>query len=116
MTTNIELSVILPTYNEAENIPILIPLLQKVLAKYNYEILVMDDNSPDGTYRIVEKMVRQDNRIRCVRRMANRGLSQAVVEGFSVAQGDAMLVMDADMQHDEAAIPQFIEHFRAGAD
>jgi dolichol-phosphate mannosyltransferase len=112
----IEISVILPTYNEALNLPLIIPRLQAVLKPFSYEILIMDDNSPDGTYELAERLAADTPQIRAVRRLANRGLSQAVAEGFSVAKGKFMLVMDADMQHDETVIPDFIARFRAGAD
>ncbi|MFO1480264.1 MAG: glycosyltransferase family 2 protein [Turneriella sp.] len=112
----IEISVILPTYNEAANIPLIIPRLEAVLRPFEYEILVMDDNSPDGTYELAERLAAENPHIRAVRRLSNRGLSQAVAEGFSVAKGQFMLVMDADMQHDETVIPEFIQRFREGAE
>jgi dolichol-phosphate mannosyltransferase len=112
----IEISVILPTYNEALNIPLIIPRLQAVLKPFTYEILIMDDNSPDGTYELAERLAADNPNIRAVRRLSNRGLSQAVAEGFSVAKGQFMLVMDADLQHDETVIPDFVARFRDGAE
>lgn len=114
--TNVEVSVILPTYNEAANISLIIPRLEAVLGSFAYEILVMDDNSPDGTYELAERLAAANPHVRAVRRISNRGLSQAVSEGFSIAKGQCMLVMDADMQHDETVIPEFIRRFREGAE
>jgi len=112
----VEISVILPTYNEVENIPLIVPRLEAVLQPFSHEILIMDDNSPDGTYELAERLAAENPHIRVVRRLANRGLSPAVAEGFSVAKGQYMLVMDADMQHDETVIPEFVSRFRAGAE
>ncbi len=95
------LSVILPTYNEAENLPILLERLQKVLHDLDYEIIVVDDNSPDGTWEIAEDFAARSNRIRSIRRIDDRGLSSAVIAGMQVADGRVLAVMDSDLQHDE---------------
>lgn len=102
------LSIILPTYNEAQNIKKTISSLVNVLdeAKVPFEILVADDNSPDGTKNIVEKLSAKDKRIRLLVRYADKGLSKAIVDGFEHAKGNFFLVMDADGQHDETIIPR----------
>ncbi|MDH5657359.1 MAG: glycosyltransferase family 2 protein [Spirochaetia bacterium] len=107
-------SVIIPTYNEKENIPILIKKLETVLSKYTYEILIVDDNSPDLTWETAEKLAEKNPRIRVMRRISERGLSSAVVSGMSAASGDYFAVMDADLQHDEAILPSMIEEMRKG--
>lgn len=103
-----KVSIILPTYNEAENIKLIIPELNAELKNYDYEIIVADDNSPDGTWQIVKEMMKNDPRLRLIRRMTDKGLSQAVVEGFSSATGDFLIVMDADRQHDASILPEMI--------
>ncbi len=113
-----EISIILPTYNEAQNIPLVTERIRKVLdeAKISHEIIVADDNSPDMTWQIAEKLRKKIPHLRVLRRMVNKGLSPAVMDGFRAAAGTYMVVMDADMQHDEKVLPEFVEKFRAGAD
>lgn len=98
------LSVILPTYNESENLPILLDRLETHLRDFNYEIIVVDDNSPDGTWRIAEDRAAASPRIRSLRRIDERGLSSAVVAGMQMAEGRVFAVMDSDLQHDETAL------------
>jgi dolichol-phosphate mannosyltransferase len=102
------MSVIIPTYNERDNIGIIIPRLASVLRKERipFEILVMDDNSPDGTSRKVEELVKYHPEARCVLRMEDRGLSPAVIEGFEKARGEILLVMDADLSHPPEIVPK----------
>jgi dolichol-phosphate mannosyltransferase len=116
MMNPIALSLILPTFNERANIPILIERLEQVLTPLcTFEVLVVDDNSPDGTWQLAEELAQTRPWLRSVRRMQNKGLSPAVVDGFSLAAGQWLVVMDADLQHDEQALVKFIEAFRAGA-
>ena len=95
------LSVIVPTYNEVDNMSVLIPKLVEILESEQipHEILVMDDNSPDGTAKEVERIAGDRENIRVVVRTRNRGLSPAVIDGYDEATGDILLVMDADMSH-----------------
>jgi len=114
-------SVIIPTYNERENIRVLIPRLVRVLedAGLDYEIIVVDDDSPDGTCDEVERIsqeLRGGDRIRCIRRRGERGLASAVVEGFRRARGEIAVVMDADLQHPPELVPRLVEAVEAGAD
>ena len=99
-----DLSVILPTYNEAENLPILLDRLIQILADVDHEILVVDDNSPDGTWKIAADYATRWPRIRSVRRTSDRGLSSAVIAGMEIAEGRVFAVMDSDLQHDESAL------------
>ena len=101
-----ELSVVIPTYNEAENLPILISRLGAVLEGIDYELVVVDDDSPDQTWKIAQRLGNEDKRIKVIRRQDARGLSSAVVTGMASSNGKVISVMDADMQHDEAILPQ----------
>lgn len=98
----------MPTYNERDNITTLINRLSAVLVDYDYEIVVVDDDSPDETWKVVEDRASEDRRVRLLRRIDRRGLSSAVVDGMVVADGSVLAVMDADLQHDEAALPHLI--------
>ncbi|MEA3559047.1 MAG: glycosyltransferase family 2 protein [Candidatus Thermoplasmatota archaeon] len=102
------LSVIIPTYNERDNMPLIIPRLSRVLddGGIDHEILVMDDDSPDGTCAEVRRLSKEYPKARCILRKKDRGLSQAVIEGFSRAKGDIHLVMDADLSHPVDAVPE----------
>lgn len=94
------LSLVLPTYNEAENLPLLLPKLEEALAGIPHEIIIVDDDSPDGTWRKAEELSRQYPSLRVLRRRGERGLSSAVIAGFKAARGEVLAVMDADGQHD----------------
>ncbi len=102
------LSVIVPTYNERDNMGLLIPRLSRVLESESipYEILVMDDDSPDGTCDEVQRLSVQYPRARCIRRTQDRGLSPAVMEGYREAKGGIHLVMDADLSHPIEVVPK----------
>ena len=111
-----KLSVISPTLNEARNIPALVEQLQQILGNLDYEILIVDDNSPDLTWSVAEKISLQDPRVRSLRRMDNPGLGIAVVEGFSAAEGDILACIDADLQHDPSILPKMVEELQSGVD
>lgn len=106
---NKKLSIIIPTYNESE---VIVQTIQSIVAVVEsvieYEILVMDDNSPDKTWHLVNTTFPQEN-ITAIRRLHDRGLAPAVLEGYNRATGDYLLVIDADGQHDEKIIPRMIE-------
>jgi dolichol-phosphate mannosyltransferase len=102
----IELSLIIPTFNERANIIPLLERIESALEGISWEVIVVDDNSPDGTSNEVREIGRRDRRIRAVQRIGRRGLSSAVVEGMLASSASVIGVMDADMQHDEAILPQ----------
>lgn len=107
--------VIIPTYNEADNIEVIIKQIIGLNIP-NLSILVVDDNSPDGTGDIVEKIAETDLRIRLVRRAAKMGLGTAYVEGFrfAIKEGfDYIFEMDADLSHDPAEVPRFLEKIKS---
>ena len=102
-------SVILPTYNEAQNIVELVREIQKNLpANCSYEILVVDDNSPDETYRLVQTTFKDDPAVIPVLRTSDRGLANSIRDGILKAKGDQILVMDTDFTHDPAEIPKML--------
>lgn len=109
------LSLILPTYNEAANLPELLNTLQKVLTM-PHEIIVVDDDSPDKTWEVAEHLKGQYPHLRILRRIGRRGLSSAVTDGFAMAQGDVLMVMDSDLQHDPHLITRLYDAVSQGAD
>lgn len=96
-----ELSIVIPTYNERGNIAPLVDAVRGALGDVPWEMIVVDDDSPDQTFSEVSRLAREEPRLRCLRRVGRRGLSSAVIEGAMVANGGAIAVMDADFQHDE---------------
>ncbi len=108
------MSVVVPTYNEAGNLPVLLDRLSQVLSGSSHEIIVVDDDSPDGTWRIALERSAIDPRIRVIRRMDDRGLSSAVLAGMDAASGSVLAVLDADLQHDEAILPDLIAAVGSG--
>ena len=111
----LELSVIAPTYNEAGNLEALVAEVGSALRGVEYEILICDDDSPDGTWARAEEIGRRNPRVRVLRRTKNRGLARAVVDGFTHARGQAVACIDADLQHDPAILPQMLNALRDGA-
>jgi len=111
-----ELAVIVPTFNEAGNIDLLYSSLSAALAGLNWELIVVDDNSPDGTADVVKTLSLRYPNIRGIRRVGRRGLSSACIEGISATAAPFVAVMDADHQHDERILPQMLERAKTGAD
>jgi dolichol-phosphate mannosyltransferase len=102
--------VIIPTYNEATNLPLIVP--QVLTQDPRIEVLVVDDNSPDGTGDVVDRMAQSESRIHALHRQAKEGLGRAYLAGFrwGLAQHfDAMFEMDADFSHDPSFIPSFLQ-------
>ena len=104
-----ELSVIVPTYNERENLTPLLEALAETLNFIDYEVIVVDDDSTDNTAAAARSIAQNNSRVRILQRIGRRGLSSAVVEGMLAASAPLLLVMDADLQHDERIIPSMIE-------
>ncbi|MBC8495046.1 polyprenol monophosphomannose synthase [archaeon] len=103
------ISIIVPTFNEAQNISLLIPKIHDVLnGNYKHEIVVVDDNSPDGTAKVARSLAKKHN-VRVLLRKNKRGLSSAVIDGFKFAKGDTLCVMDADLSHPPDVLPKVLD-------
>jgi dolichol-phosphate mannosyltransferase len=111
-----ELTVVSPTFNEAANVAPLVEELGRALAGIDYEILIVDDDSPDRTWERVAEIGASNPRVRVLRRQSERGLARAVVAGFRDARGDAVACIDADLQHDPAVLPAMLAALRGGGD
>lgn len=111
-----EISVIVPTYREAENLPLLIERLSGLRCKnsMDLELLIMDDDSRDGTRELIESL--SHDWIRLYTRTSDRGLSRAVCEGLKHARGNVIVVMDADLSHPPESIPELVQALGAGHD
>ena len=103
------LSVIVPTFNEAANVPVLTRRVSLALKGISWEIVFVDDNSPDHTSIVAKELGQRDARIRCIRRIGRRGLAGAFLEGALSSQAQFVAVLDGDLQHDERILPQMWE-------
>lgn len=104
-----KVSVILPTYNEAENIlPLIEAILKDAVDGRDVEIIVVDDNSPDGTYRIVQAEYANEKRVRCLLRTKDRGFANSIREGINNAFGEVVVVMDSDFTHEPKEISKML--------
>ena len=101
-----ELCVVVPTFNERDNIDILIERLDRVLQGIDWEVVFVDDDSPDGTAQHVRALAERDRRTRCIRRIGRRGLSSACIEGMLSTSAPLIAVIDGDLQHDESLLPR----------
>jgi dolichol-phosphate mannosyltransferase len=109
------LSVIVPCFNERPNVAPMIAKLDAALAGIAWEVIYVDDNSPDGTTQEVRRIARQDSRVRCIRRIGRRGLASAVIEGALSSSADIVAVIDGDLQHDETRLPVMLSALQTGA-
>ena len=108
------LSIIVPTFNERANVPILVERLSRLLAACDWEVVFVDDNSPDGTAAAARGIGETDSRVRCIRRIGRRGLAGACLEGMLASQARYVAVMDADLQHDEGLLVAMLDCLRTG--
>src|SRR5689334_9555687 len=109
-----ELSVVVPTFNERDNVTVLYRRLVATLTDIAWEVVFVDDNSPDGTWEVVRGLARKDSRVRCIRRIGRRGLSGACIEGILASNCLYAAVIDADLQHDETQLPKMVALLRSG--
>jgi dolichol-phosphate mannosyltransferase len=109
----LELSIVVPTFNESANVVELLDRLRTVLGHSGWEIVFVDDDSPDATAALVRSIARTDPQVRCLQRVGRRGLASACVEGMLATAGPFIAVMDADLQHDETILPAMLEVLRA---
>jgi dolichol-phosphate mannosyltransferase len=107
------ISLIIPTLNEAENLPVLVPRIAQALAGRAYEIFIVDDNSRDATQAVCAELARPYPLTLIVRKQPADGLSGAVLEGMKRATGDVLVVMDADLQHPPEKLPELIAPLEA---
>jgi dolichol-phosphate mannosyltransferase len=108
------LSVVVPTYREAANVPVLFERLKAALADLPWEMIVVDDDSPDGTADVAYALAARDPRVRCIRRVNRLGLAGAVIEGWLSSSADLVAVIDGDLQHDESILPKMYEALATG--
>lgn len=108
-----ELSIIVPTFNERGNLVPLLQCLQRALPDIDYEVVIVDDDSPDSTAAMARSIAQSDPRIRVIQRIGRRGLASAAVEGMLATSSPYLLVMDADLQHDEQIIPAMLEKLKS---
>ncbi len=115
----VKLSMVIPTYNEARNLAELLDLLGSVLDAAlggAYELIVVDDDSPDGTWKIAGEIAGRDSRIKVLRRTGERGLATAVVRGWQIARGEVLGVIDGDLQHPPKVAGELWSAVARGAD
>jgi dolichol-phosphate mannosyltransferase len=109
----VELSVVVPTFNERANLPVVVEKLRACLVGVSWEVIVVDDDSPDGTAWAAAELAAAEPRVRCLRRIGRRGLASACVEGMLASTAPYLAVMDADLQHDETLLPRMLGILRA---
>jgi dolichol-phosphate mannosyltransferase len=109
-----ELTVVVPCYNERPNVAPLVQKLDAALFGIAWEVVFVDDNSPDGTTAEVRRIAQIDPRVRCIRRIGRRGLASAVIEGALASSARFIAVMDGDLQHDETKLPEMLAALRTG--
>ncbi|MEI8303805.1 MAG: glycosyltransferase family 2 protein [Burkholderiales bacterium] len=110
---SVELAVVVPTFNERDNVEVLLARLDQALADVRWEVIFVDDDSPDETARLLHTLSARHPRVRCLRRIGRRGLSGACVEGMLATGAPVMAVIDADLQHDETLLPRMLQVMRA---
>jgi dolichol-phosphate mannosyltransferase len=108
------LSVVVPTYRESANVPVLFERVKAALEGVPWEMIVVDDDSPDGTAEIAFSLAAADSRMRCLRRVNRSGLAGAVVEGWMASSADLVAVIDGDLQHDETILPEMYRALAGG--
>ena len=108
------LSIEIPTYNEADNLPIIVERIEAL--KMDVEIIVVDDNSPDGTSGIAQTLAEKYGNVKIVKRPSKMGITSAIREGLSVAEGEYVAVMDCDLQHPPEFLPTMMKEAEKGAD
>ena len=112
-TTAIELTVVVPTFNEVDNVEPLIQLLGAALEGIEWEVICVDDDSPDGTAAKVRQIGQRNPRVRCIQRIGRRGLSTAAIEGMLASSAPYLAVIDGDLQHDEKLLPRMLKTLKS---
>jgi dolichol-phosphate mannosyltransferase len=114
MSAPLRLSIVIPTFNERSNVGELLSRLDATLGATGWEVIFVDDDSPDGTASLVRTLARSDPRVRCLHRIGRRGLSSACIDGMLASAGPVIAVMDGDLQHDEAILPKMLSEIELG--
>jgi dolichol-phosphate mannosyltransferase len=109
-----ELSIIVPTFNERENVAELIRRLDQCLMSSSWEVIFVDDDSPDRTSDFVRQLAQRDFRVRCLQRIGRRGLSTACIEGMLATSAPYLAVIDGDLQHDERLLLPMLQTLKTG--
>ena len=107
-----DLAIVLPTFNESANVGPLVDRLEKALQGIRYEVIFVDDDSPDGTADVVRLLAERHDNVRVLQRIGRRGLASACIEGILGTAAPFVAVMDADMQHDETVLPEMLRRIR----
>jgi dolichol-phosphate mannosyltransferase len=113
MSTPPAASIVIPTYREAENLALLVPRIARALTAtpyaHSHEVIVVDDNSRDGTDQVLAALADDGHPVRLITRTGERGLSSAVLRGFDEARGEVLVCMDADLSHPPEVLPSLID-------
>ena len=109
-----ELTVVAPAFNEAANMAPLVERVRRALEGIEWQLIIVDDNSPDGTAEAAKALAALDSRVVCLRRIGRRGLAGAVIEGVMASAAPFVAVIDADLQHDETLLPKMLAALRDG--
>ncbi|KPQ40022.1 MAG: glycosyltransferase [Phormidium sp.] len=115
----LQLSLVIPTYNERHNLEILVEQLRQLLDRllaHDYELIVVDDDSPDRTWEVAQRLAETYPQVHALRRQGERGLSTAVIRGWQVSRGHVLGVIDADLQHPPEILEQLWQQIERGAD
>lgn len=110
----LELAVVLPTFNERNNVATMVERLDAALKGIGWEAIFVDDNSPDGTSDEARRISLRDPRVRCIQRIGRRGLASAAIEGMCATAAPVVAVMDADHQHDPELLPKMLQAVQSG--
>ena len=116
---HVKLSLVIPTYNESQNVQEIVRLLSQLLDRViprEYELIVVDDDSPDHTWKLAQELIGDYPQLRLIRRVEERGLSSAVIRGWQAAKSQVLGVIDADLQHPPEVLLQLWEAIEQGAD
>ena len=117
--SSLQLSLIIPTYNESKNVAKIVGQLTQLLNVYlpgDYELILVDDDSPDLTWQVAQHLTAQYPQLRVMRRETEQGLSSAVIRGWQVSRGEILGVIDADLQHPPESLIQLLKHMQTGVD
>ena len=109
-----ELTIIAPTFNERDNVGPLVEKLAATLQGVQWEVIFVDDDSPDGTAARVREVARTDSRVRCLQRLGRRGLTSACAEAVLASSSPYVAIIDADLQHDETLLPRMLDVLKKG--